>query len=65
MKSTVTVPAKILWNAFFWTYERATWQYDLMVVAILAFIWLTPPDWLNDPMASGCGPLGYLSDLLR
>ena len=22
---------RMLWNAFFWTYERATWQYDLMV----------------------------------
>ena len=43
----------MLWNAFFWTYERATWQYDLMVIAILAFVWLTPPDWLGDPMASG------------
>ena len=41
----------MLWNAFFWTYERATWQYDLMVIAILAFVWLTPPDWLGDPIA--------------
>jgi hypothetical protein len=53
MKRAATLPARILWNAFFWTYERATWQYDLMVVAILAFVWLTPPDWLRDPMATG------------
>ena len=25
--------------------------YDVMVIAILAFVWLTPPDWLGDPMA--------------
>ena len=34
---------------FFWRDERATLPYDLWVIAILAFIWLTPPDWLRDP----------------
>ena len=48
MKNPATLPGRILWNAFFWTYERATWQYDAMVVAILAFVWLTPPDWLTN-----------------
>jgi hypothetical protein len=28
------------------------------VVAILAFVWLVPPDWLGDPVASGLGLLG-------
>ena len=37
------------WRAFFWTDERATWQYDLWVIAILAFVWLTPPAWLARP----------------
>ena len=60
MKNPATLPARVLWNAFFWTYERATWQYDLMVIAILAFVWLTPPDWLHDPTASGAGPIGWL-----
>ena len=46
-------PLTMLWNAFFWTYERTTWQYDLMVIAILAFVWLTPPDWIADPVAAG------------
>ena len=40
-------------RAFYWTDERATLAYDLWVIAILAFVWLTPPDWLNDPMAEG------------
>jgi hypothetical protein len=65
MKTTVGLPAKILWNAFFWTYERATWQYDVMVIVILAFIWLTPPDWLGDPMASGGGPLAWVLQVIR
>ena len=35
-------------RSVFWSYERATWQYDLMVLAILAFIFLTPPSWFRD-----------------
>ena len=53
VKNPATLPGRILWNAFFWTYERATWQYDLMVIAILAFVWLTPPGWLSDPIGLG------------
>ncbi len=64
MKRAATLPGRILWNAFFWTYERATWQYDLMVIAILAFVWLTPPGWLHDPTASGEGPIGWLKTVL-
>jgi hypothetical protein len=65
VKGIATLPARVLWNAFFWTYERATWQYDLMVIAILAFVWLTPPGWLGDPMASGAGPIGWILTLLN
>jgi CDP-diacylglycerol--glycerol-3-phosphate 3-phosphatidyltransferase len=54
------LPVRMLWNGFFWTFERATWQYDVMVIVILAFVWLTPPDWIKDPMAFGYGPLGVL-----
>jgi CDP-diacylglycerol--glycerol-3-phosphate 3-phosphatidyltransferase len=50
----------VLRRALFWTDERATLPYDLWVIAILAFVWLTPPDWLADPMASGPGLLGIL-----
>ena len=45
----------VLWRAFFWRDERGTMPYDLWVVAILAFVWLTPPVWLKDPTASGLG----------
>lgn len=31
----------------FWSYERGTWQYDLIVAAILAFIFLTPHAWFQ------------------
>jgi CDP-diacylglycerol--glycerol-3-phosphate 3-phosphatidyltransferase len=45
----------IFWRAFFWRDDRASMPYDLWVIAILAFVWLTPPDWLRDPTASGLG----------
>ena len=38
MKLIFTTLKKIL----FWSYERATWQYDIMVVLILAFIFFAP-----------------------
>jgi CDP-diacylglycerol--glycerol-3-phosphate 3-phosphatidyltransferase len=47
------------WRAFFWRDERTTVPYDLWVIAILAFVWLTPPDWLRDPTAMGLGVWGW------
>ncbi len=64
MKRLLTLPALALWRTFFWTYERATWQYDVLVIVILAFIWLTPPGWLNDPTATSQGLVGWISGLL-
>jgi len=51
-------------RAFFWTDERTTIPYDLWVVAILAFVWLIPPEWLGDPTASGPGLIGIIRELL-
>ena len=53
-------PLGWLRRAFFWRDERATLAYDVWVIAILAFVWLVPPDWLRDPTASGAGLLGYV-----
>jgi CDP-diacylglycerol---glycerol-3-phosphate 3-phosphatidyltransferase len=51
----------LLVRAFYWTDDRATLPYDLWVIAILAFVWLTPPRWLDDPMApEGRGFLEWL-----
>jgi CDP-diacylglycerol---glycerol-3-phosphate 3-phosphatidyltransferase len=47
--------AGVFWRAFFWRDERATLAYDAWALAILAFVWLTPPDWLRDPTAEGLG----------
>lgn len=33
---------KLLKSYFFWTYQRGTFHYDVMVTAILIFMFLTP-----------------------
>jgi CDP-diacylglycerol--glycerol-3-phosphate 3-phosphatidyltransferase len=50
-------------RAFFWTDQRTTVPYDAWVIAILAFVWLTPPDWLADPTASGMGLIGWIAGI--
>src|SRR5690606_16416871 len=59
------LPLRFVWRTIYWTYERTSLPYDVMVIAILAFVWLTPPDWLGDPMASGSGLLGWILDALQ
>ena len=61
----VTLPLRAVWHALYWTFDRGTWQYDLMVIAILAFVWLVPPGWIGDPTASGPGFSGILLGWFR
>ncbi|MEJ2006724.1 MAG: hypothetical protein P8Z30_00970 [Acidobacteriota bacterium] len=35
-------------RAIFWSYERGSWQYDIIVLLILAFIFLSPASWFHD-----------------
>jgi hypothetical protein len=35
-------------RVFLWDYPRASWQYDIIVAAIVAFVFLTPRDWFRD-----------------
>jgi CDP-diacylglycerol--glycerol-3-phosphate 3-phosphatidyltransferase len=53
-------PLGWLVRAFYWTDERATIGYDLWVISILAFVWLTPPAWLHDPTATGQGLIQWI-----
>ena len=51
----------VLWRAFFWRDERTTIPYDLWVIAILSFVWITPSAWVGDPVAGGQhGFIGWL-----
>jgi hypothetical protein len=39
---------RLVVRVVFWSYERGSLPYDLMVVAILVFVLLTPRHWFND-----------------
>lgn len=38
---------RIFKNIVFWSYGRTTWQYDVLCVLILAFVFLTPKSWFE------------------
>lgn len=40
---------KAVGRVVFWTYQRGTWQYDVLCALILAFIFLTPKDFFVRP----------------
>jgi hypothetical protein len=47
----ITVGSKIklvVTRSVLWAYQRGSWQYDLIVLVILAFIFLSPRSWFND-----------------
>src|SRR5437588_1786558 len=41
----------MLWRVFkkivFWSYGRTSWQYDVLCLLILAFVFLTPKSWFE------------------
>ena len=59
-----------------WDYHRGSWQYDLMVGIILAFLFVTPRDWFRDqprvpkgiamlPPENGSSPFWIAKELLE
>ena len=38
----------LLKKIFFWNYARNTWQWDVLCVVILIFIFLTPKSWFEN-----------------
>jgi hypothetical protein len=48
---------RALWRAIvrtiFWSYERGSWPYDVLVAAILVFVLLTPRGWFHDRPQDG------------
>ncbi len=38
----------IVTRTVLWSYERGSWQYDLICIAILALIFLAPRSWFRD-----------------
>jgi hypothetical protein len=40
--------SKTLKKGFFWSYPRTSWQWDVLCVLILVFIFLTPKSWFEN-----------------
>ena len=40
--------AKAVRKIIFWTYPRTSWQWDVLCVLILVFIFLTPKSWFEN-----------------
>ena len=38
---------RVFKNIAFWSYGRTSWQYDVLCVLILAFVFLTPKSWFE------------------
>jgi hypothetical protein len=45
--------SKVLRKLFFWNYARNTWQWDVLCVVILIFIFLTPKSWFENSERRG------------
>jgi hypothetical protein len=42
-------------RAIFWSYDRGSWPYDVLVIAIVIFVLATPRSWFHDRPQSGVG----------
>ena len=39
---------KVIQRTVFWSYDRGTWPYDILVGAIVLFVFFSPRSWFND-----------------
>jgi hypothetical protein len=62
MKSILSIIKK----AFLWSYPRNTWQWDVLCVLILIFIFMSPKSWFasSKPHQSAGHPSGSYSTVL-
>src|SRR5215210_6777060 len=47
---------RVIKNIVFWGYGRTSWQYDVLCVLILAFVFLMPPRWFAPSKQTGGAP---------
>jgi hypothetical protein len=55
----------VVLHAIFWTYERGSWQYDVICAVILAFILLTPRAFFNDRPSLGLSDLRHRQGVIE
>ncbi len=47
---------RAIYRGVFWAHVRGSWQYDIMAILILSFIFLTPRQWFDDRPAPATEP---------
>ena len=55
----------VIRRSLFWSYERGSWQYDLIVAVILAFIFLTPRAWYQRVPTLGMVDLRHVQGIVE
>src|SRR5258708_979415 len=57
---------RLIKKSFLWTYERNTWQWDVLCVLILAFIFLSPKSWFvnGEPQKSSGHQIEAISTVI-
>jgi hypothetical protein len=56
---------QVVSRTLFWSYERGTWQYDILVAAIVLFVFLSPRGWFRDQPEVGPPPHSQQVQLLE
>jgi len=54
----------IIGKTLFWSYDRGTFPYDLMVLAIVVFVFFSPRSWFNDRPAMEAASPGISIELV-
>jgi hypothetical protein len=52
-------------RSFYWSYERGSWQYDIICAVILAFIFITPSSWFHDRPTLGLTNLRHTHGVIQ
>jgi hypothetical protein len=52
-------------RSVFWSYERGSWQYDVICAVILAFIFITPSSWFHDHPTLGLTNLRHTQGVIE
>ena len=55
----------VIRRSVFWSYERGSWQYDLIVAAILAFIFFSPRSWFQKAPTLGLSDLRHVEGIIE
>jgi hypothetical protein len=55
----------VVTRSIFWAYQRGSWQYDIIVLAILSFIFLSPRSWFNDRPTLQLANLRHLQGIVE